>query len=255
MSWVITTLTSSIGKKLLTALTGLFLCTFLVVHLIGNLQLLYSDEGLAFNTYARFMTTNPVIKVTSYILYSSILFHAFLGLYLVYKNKKARPVGYGAVDNQSVWASRNMGILGTMILVFIVVHMADFWREYHYSDLAYKKYTIDAMAGTTITEVLTGVKKGTHFDYTIENGVRTVIAKDLYAECQEAFEEWWYVLLYVLSMAALAFHLSHGFQSGFQTLGLNHKKYTGGIKTFGFVFAIVIPAAFAFIPVYMFLCK
>jgi succinate dehydrogenase / fumarate reductase cytochrome b subunit len=253
MSWVTTTFTSSLGKKLLTALTGLFLCTFLVVHLIGNLQLLKSDEGLAFNTYARFMTTNPLIKVTSYILYSSILLHAFLGLFLVWKNKKARPVSYGVVKNQSVWASRNMGILGTMILVFIVVHMSDFWWEYHNEDgFPFKEYKVELITGKMTTTAKSGIDKAVFVDYS-QDGVRTVLAKDLFLECKEAFEQLWYVILYVVSMAVLAFHLSHGFQSGFQTLGLNHKKYTPGIKLIGLIFSILIPLAFAAIPVIMFL--
>ncbi|MCU0428350.1 MAG: succinate dehydrogenase cytochrome b subunit [Cytophagaceae bacterium] len=252
MNWVITTFSSSLGKKLLTALTGLFLCTFLVVHLLGNLQLFYSDEGLAFNTYARFMTTNPLIKTVSILLYSSILGHAFLGLYLAYKNKKARPVSYASVNNQSVWASRNMGVLGTMILLFIVVHMSDFWYEYHNEDgFPFKEYKVELLTGKVSTSAKSGLDKGVYVDY-VQDGVRTVIAKDLFLECKEAFEQLWYVVLYVISMAVLAFHLSHGFQSGFQTLGLNHKKYTSAIKWFGLVFSILIPLAFAAIPVYMY---
>src|SRR5438477_12369983 len=129
MNWVIRLFNSSLGQKLIMALTGLFLCLFLVVHVSGNLQLFKNDSGLAFNQYSVFMTTNPLIKAISYILYATILYHAYKGLVLAWKNQKARPVKYAAFDGKanSPWASRNMGILGTIILVFIIIHMNDFW--------------------------------------------------------------------------------------------------------------------------------
>ena len=230
MSWLSKSLNSSIGKKLLMALTGLFLCTFLVVHLIGNLQLLKNDGGEAFNVYAKFMTSNPVIKITSYLLYASILGHAFWGLMLAFKNKKARPVDYHSFENRSSWASRNMAVLGTLVLAFVVGHMADFWWDYHNeTDFPIRTYANEFGQAVTL--------------------------KDLYLEVMEAFEVWWIVAFYVASMGAISYHLQHGFQSSFQTLGLNHKKYTPFIKLFGFVFAILIPAAFAYIPLYVYFIK
>ena len=224
MSWLTTTFSSSLGKKLIMALTGLFLCTFLVVHLIGNLQLLKADGGESFNLYAKFMTSNPLIKTTSYLLYLSILGHAFWGLSLVFKNKKARPVGYYASNNSSTWNSRNMGLLGTIVLAFIVGHMAQFWWKYHNPGIDYPVQMIEGV------------------EY-----------KNLYLMVVQAFQEAWMVGLYVISMAAIAFHLNHGFQSAFQTLGMNHPKYTPTIKVIGAVFAYVTSAAFAFLPVYIFL--
>lgn len=224
MSWLTTTFSSSLGKKLIMALTGLFLCTFLVVHLIGNLQLLKADGGASFNLYAKFMTSNPLIKTTSYLLYLSILGHAFWGLSLVFKNKKARPVGYHASNNSSTWNSRNMGLLGTIVLAFIIGHMAQFWWKYHNPGSSYPLVTIE----------------GEQY-------------YDLYIMVIHAFKEAWMVGLYVIAMAAIAFHLHHGFQSAFQTLGINHVKYTPTIKVIGAVFAYVIPAVFAYIPVYIFL--
>ena len=223
MSWLTNTFGSSLGKKLLVAITGLFLCSFLVIHLIGNFQLLYSDNGEAFNMYAITMTTNPFIKVVSKVLYASIILHAVVALGLVIKNKQARPVGYKKVNNQSAWTSRYMGVLGTIILVFIAAHMSDFWWEYHYEELPMQTYTIDG---------------------------EDVTVKDLYKEVEEAYENPLLVLFYVVSMGVLAFHLWHGFQSGFQTLGLNHPKYTPFIRTFGVFFAILIPIGFAIIPIY-----
>ncbi|WP_375580532.1 succinate dehydrogenase cytochrome b subunit [Marivirga tractuosa] len=220
MSWLSDTLTSTIGRKLVMSLTGLFLIIFLVVHLAGNFQLLADDGGLAFNAYAKFMTSNPIIKFTSYGLYAFILIHIIMSIALVIKNKKARPVGYDKVKGSanSSFSSRNMGILGFIIFVFLVIHLRNFWYEMHWGSIP-----IDE-AGN----------------------------KDLYAVVNAAFSEWWYVAIYVVCMVGLAFHLSHGFSSAFQTLGINHSKYTPFIKKLGIVYAILIPAAFASIPLIMF---
>lgn len=209
---------ASITQKVLMALTGLFLCTFLVVHLAGNLQLIPgmgTREG--FNEYALFMTTFPLIKIVSYGLYASIVLHAIVALILTVQNNKARPIRYAknnAAANSS-WASRNMGLLGTVILAFIIIHMKSFWAEYHWGSLP-----LDA------------------------NG-----NKDLYEITVTAFQQWWYSLLYVISMVALAFHLMHGFQSGFQSLGLSHAKYTPIIKKVSMAFGIIICLLFAIIPI------
>jgi len=220
MSWLSDTLTSTIGRKLVMSLTGLFLIIFLIVHLAGNFQLLADDSGLAFNAYAEFMTTNPIIKTTSYGLYAFILIHIVMSIALVVKNKKARPVGYDKVKGSanSSFSSRNMGILGFIIFVFLVIHLRGFWYEMHWGSIQMDE------AGN----------------------------KDLYAVVSAAFSQWWYVAIYVACMVGLAFHLSHGFSSAFQTLGINHKKYTPFIKKFGIVYAILISAAFASIPLIMF---
>jgi len=227
MSWLTRSLSSTMGKKLIVAATGLFLCTFLVVHLIGNLQLLKNDGGEAFNHYAVFMTSNPLIKTVSYLLYASILGHAFYGLYVLGKrNTTARPVAYNTVNNSSAWTSRSMGVLGTMILAFIVGHMFDFWREYH-EYLGYKfEYYVTYADGKPM--------------------------KNLYSEVMETFKSPIFAFGYVLAMLPIAFHLSHGFQSGFQTLGLNHPKYTPFIKSFGNIFSWGIMSLYALIPIWVF---
>ena len=132
-------LKSSIAKKYAMALTGLFLCSFLVGHLLGNLQLFIpGEEGrIAFNEYALFMTTFHVVKILSYLTYASVLFHVVDGIALTLQNRKARPVRY-AVEKGSAnsgWSSRNMGILGTLILVFLVTHMQNFWWKMHFSEM------------------------------------------------------------------------------------------------------------------------
>jgi succinate dehydrogenase / fumarate reductase cytochrome b subunit len=235
------------------AFTGLFLCLFVTVHMSGNLQLFLNDGGKAFNQYAVTMTTFPPIKVISYVNYATILLHAFNGLYLWNRNRKARPVKYVSKKAPSAsWASKNMGILGTILLIFIVIHMSDFWREYHWGDIPAKQYTVSA----------SGVETETNFTGTFEHpqhyfdgqGNEVFVVKDLYAEVAEAFESPLYVAFYVIAMFALAFHLLHGFQSAFQTFGIRSKQYAPLIKGVGLIFfALIIPALFASMPVYFLL--
>ena len=218
---------SSLGRKYLMALSGIFLCTFLIVHCIGNLQLFKDDGGQAFNEYTYFMTHNPLIKIVSYVNYILILLHVIDGFSLVWANKKARPQAYKNVNQSksSTWSSRNMGILGTLILIFLVVHMRTFWFEMKFGTMPVIQYD------------------GSDIDY-----------KDMYKIVAEAFSQAWYVSLYVICMFALAFHLFHGFQSAFQTFGINHHRYTPVIKAIGVgVFAIIIPALFAAMPLFFLL--
>ncbi|CAH1000290.1 hypothetical protein LEM8419_01441 [Neolewinella maritima] len=222
-------LSSSIGQKVIMSLTGLFLITFLIVHLIGNLQLILSqDEGYSFNSYAYFMTNNPVIKLTSYGLYAFILLHAIQGTYLYIQNKKARgSQGYAVTRYRTAGESKNsiyMGSLGLVILAFIIVHMVQFWAQMHFTDNV-GAFTAEGYEG----------------------------AKDLYALVSKTYENIWIVLFYVASMVFIAFHLWHGFRSAFQTLGLNHKKYTPFIKALGWSYAVLVPFGFAVIPVVMYL--
>ncbi len=247
---------SGIGQKVTMALTGIFLCVFLIVHLVGNFQLFHQDGGQAFNEYAVFMTTFPPIKFVSYGLYAMIIYHAFKGLHLAYKNIQARPVKYHTEkpSANSAWTSRSMGVLGTIILVFICTHMSNFWWEYHNSPLTYSKYETNLTTGAVTTSVYDGEIANKKLEYlTNDNTVRVVVVKDLYKEVAEAFTNIGLVLLYVLSMAALAFHLLHGFQSSFQTLGFNHSKYNKVINFVGtYIFAIAIPIAFAAMPIYFY---
>ena len=252
---------SSLGKKLIMSLTGLFLCSFLIIHLIGNLQLFKNDSGQAFNSYAYFMTHFLPIKIISYLLYASIIIHAVYALIITNKNKKARPVGYASYNGQanSPWTSRNMGILGTILLVFIVVHMSNFWAQYHWGGLPYTMYEMDLEnpEAMRVTELpITGTDL-VHSDYVdAQNGTKVLIAKDLYKVVHASFQQWWYVALYVLSMAALAFHLIHGFRSAFQTLGWDHKRYVPLIRFLGvWIFGVIIPVLFAAMPLFFFFFK
>lgn len=230
-TWFGRFITSSIGKKLIMALTGLFLISFLAVHLVGNLQLIMSADGQPFNEYAYFMTTNPVIKFTSYGLYAGILLHAIQGFLLWKKNHDARgPVGYAVKANRTAGASKasfRMGALGTVILIFIVVHMVQFWFQMKFTD----NVAMVTYAGA---------------DHAV---------KDLYTLVASVYTNIWFVIFYVVAMIFIAFHLFHGFESAFQTLGLNHKKWTPLIKTVGRAYSIIVPLGFAAIPIFMYLSQ
>src|ERR1700744_3190130 len=145
------TFNSSLGKKLIMALTGLFLCTFIIVHLGGNLLLFSNDNGYGFNLYANFLTHFPPIEVVAYILYIVIIIHALYALILTVKNRRSRPVGYAVVNKSPAsWSSKNMGLLGSVLLLFIVIHMSDFWYAYKYSNkIGYKEYRTDLSSGKT----------------------------------------------------------------------------------------------------------
>lgn len=222
--WLIQFLKSSIGRKLVMSLTGLFLILFLVIHLIGNLQLLYSDGGKSFNTYAHFMTTNPLIKFTSFGLYFFILLHAVQGILIWLGNKSASPTKYAVSTNENAsWASKNMALLGMLILAFLCIHMGDFWFK--------------MKMGWTEMATYEG------YDYAV---------KDLYGKVVYSFSNIIIVIIYLIGMVALAFHLHHGFGSAFQTLGINHKKYTPIIKMLGTGYSIIVPILFAIIPIYIF---
>lgn len=264
---------SSLAKKYWMALTGLFLCLFLSGHLAGNLQLLVPNNALSFNKYALFMTSNPAVKILSYLTYISILFHAIDGIMLAFQNKAARPIGY-AKNNPSAnspWASRNMAVLGTIILVFIVTHMVSFWARMHFDEkMPLQTMTITAqgqsqefylttdggyLPKTQVDQKMIVIKDRTDF---YDAGANVKIKegyKDLYKITIEFFKQprygLLYTILYVLSMIVLSFHLLHGFSSAFQTMGLNNPKYTPVIKAFGKGFAIVVPLLFAVIPTYI----
>lgn len=226
MSWLTQTLSSTIGKKVLMALTGLFLILFLVVHLAGNLQLLVNDGGKSFNIYAYTMAHSPFIKVVSYGNFFFIILHIVMGLTLTMQNKAARKVGYhvSTKDSASTWASKNMALLGTITMVFIIVHLSGFWAK--------AKLGLGDMPLVSYDGV----------EY-----------HDMYLIVKTAFSNVLIAGFYVICMVALGFHLSHGFGSAFQSMGLNHKKYTPLIQTIGKWYSILIALGFAIIPILMFL--
>ena len=215
-------LQSSLGKKVVMGITGLFLISFLVVHCLINAFIFVNDGGLLFNEGAHFMGHTVIIRIMEIVLFIGFVVHILQSLFLTLQNRKARPVKY-AVDGgaaNSKWYSRSMGLLGTLLLLFLIIHLAHFWVKSRVTGIP----TVDA------------------------NG-----HENLYAIMQEVFQNLWVVVVYVLGCISLAYHLMHGFQSAFQTLGLNHPKYTPVIKSTGFWFSIVISLIFAAMPIAMYL--
>jgi succinate dehydrogenase / fumarate reductase cytochrome b subunit len=244
-------------------------------HLAGNLQLIFSDAS-HFNQYALFMTSNPAVKLLSYLTYISILFHAVDGFLLTYQNVKARPIGYAKNNpsKNSSFSSRNMAVLGTLILVFIVTHMINFWAVMHFDEKMPLQTIVVEQAGQKSEYYITTdtgkffpadaaqlqqmgleIRNRTEFFNKAANVKMGDGYKDLHKITLAFFKDvktgLIATILYVLAMAVLAFHLFHGFSSAFQSLGLNNPKYTPGIKFFGAAFAIVVPLLFAIIPVYI----
>jgi len=272
-------LKSSLAKKYWMALTGLFLCLFLTGHLLGNLQLLSTgkDAALHFNQYALFMTTNPAVKLLSYLTYISIIFHAIDGIFLAVQNQKARPIKYAMnkPGKNTIWASRNMAVLGTVILVFIVTHMVSFWARMHFDkDMPLQTISINVGGGAPAQEFYLTTDGGYIAKAQVQQGAvkiedRTSFYdananvklkegyKDLYKITVEFFKNpennmgLIATILYTISMVVLGFHLYHGFGSAFQSLGANNPKYNGFIKNFGKAFAIIVPLLFAIIPLYI----
>lgn len=279
-------LKSSLAKKYWMALTGLFLCTFLIGHLLGNLQLFAGgEEGKrAFNEYGYFMSHNIFIKILSYTTYVSILFHAIDGFLLAFENKKARPVNYAysKPSANSSWASRSMALLGSIILIFICTHMANFWWKAKYSSTPMPLHKVEVNApGSEQKQSLylttTGsflpteglvIKHGTQI-YAPEVNLKVGEGyKDLHSltvaffghdKSKEGFPANEFallaVVLYSLAMLTLSFHLWHGFSSAFQTLGVRHPKYTPLIQMLGKGFAVLVPLGFASIPIFLYLTK
>ncbi|MCI0750684.1 MAG: succinate dehydrogenase, partial [Flammeovirgaceae bacterium] len=129
MNWFTNLFTSSIGKKLIMSLTGLFLITFLIIHCTINAMIFYNDGGATFSHWGHFMGTNPIIRFLEIGLVLGFLFHIADGYILLIQNRKARPVKYAKVAQppNTKWYGLNMGMLGTLILIFLVIHTSHFW--------------------------------------------------------------------------------------------------------------------------------
>ena len=215
--------TSSIGRKYVMAFTGLFLIFFLLVHAYVNANVLFENGEENFNRAANFMSTNALIRIMEIGLFAGFILHIVQGYALERMNRAARSSKYAVsgVSKTSTWYSRSMAILGTLILLFLVVHLADFWVPSRFGGLE---------------EVTYG----------------TVETHNLYAKMKEVFSREWAVVVYVIGCFSLAWHLLHGFQSAFQTLGWKHKNYAGIIEGVGVGFSVVVPLIFALMPIFMY---
>lgn len=212
MSKTVAFLSSSLGRKLLMALSGLFLCSFLIVHLYINLFLLKQDGGGTFDVYAEFMATYPLLRPLEIVLFAGFLLHAIIGIALWWTNRRVRPQGYKVIkagDNATL-SSRVTFWTGMFVAVFLVVHVNTFFVS--------SRFFPD---GRTMYEVV-----------------------------RDAFVNPWYVLFYIVALAFLAYHLKHGLQSSFQTFGLNSPRSKKLVIVIGVFFWLVIPAGFAILPLY-----
>ncbi len=210
--WVKEILDSSVGKKMLMAVTGFFFCTFLVVHLLGNLMLYGGKE--AFNSYAEHLhALGPVLNVAEVLMLAFAIVHVVTGIRLFLQNRSARPVRYqvSKKGGGSTIGSSTMPYTGLAILVFVILHLVKF----HFAD----------------------------------HGALTI-----YDVVKNAFSNPAIMAFYMTAMVILAVHISHGFWSAFQTFGLNHEKYTPGIKISGLIFSICVGVGFGSIPVWIFVC-
>ena len=224
---------SSIGKKFTMGLTGLFLIVFLVVHCTINAMIFFNDGGETFNHWGHFMGSNLIIRTAEIGLFLFLLIHIIQGLKLWGQNNQARPVKYKVNDaaKNSTWYSRSMGLLGTLLLLFLVLHLYHFW-------------TPSRLGGMLGVHQLEEINLITYNNQSVHN---------LYAEMQAVFSNIVPVVIYVIGVISLGWHLQHGFQSAFQTFGVNHKRYTPIIKAVGTAFSIIVPLIFALMPIAMYL--
>jgi len=220
MGWLLDRLTSSIGKKIIMAITGLLLILFLVVHLLNNLLLFVGPE--IFNSNVEMLEgIKPIIRVVEVVLLLIFVFHIYNALKLWYENKKANPNKYAvdASSENSTIYSRWTVITGVIILIFLITHLATFWRSFNF-------------------------------------GVHPVgDPHPFYSIIQDSFANPFIALFYFIVMIILGLHLNHGFQSAFQTMGWRNKKYTPIIENIGSAIAIIFAIGFASIPIFFYLAS
>lgn len=208
-------------RKSLIALTGIFLCIFLIVHLSANCILLLPEEIAreAYNSYSTTLRESPVIKIVAYVLYIAILLHVIIAIIITVSNRKATSSKYemNKSEENSTWSSQNMGILGTLILIFIIVHLANFWAK-----------------------IKLGIGESPGLD--ASGNV------DVYEVTYALFQNIYYVIFYTILMIPLGLHLYHGLQSGFKTLGFYHKRGLKILAKISLVYAIIMAIGFGIIP-------
>lgn len=226
--------TSAVGRKLVMALTGLFLISFLLVHVGLNSCIFYdlsifdpTDNGSMFNRAAHFMGASLVIRIMEIGLFAFLLLHIVQGYAVEAKNKGSRGQTYakGLGNRGSKWYSRSMALLGTLILLFLIMHISHFWvpsRVTHNLEAAvYRNGAVE-----------------TH------NG---------FLRMYEVFQNPVIVILYLAGVISLAYHLFHGFQSAFRSVGVHNRKYLGLLKSLGYGFTIIICILFALMPISMYM--
>ncbi len=195
--------------------TGIFLILFLIVHVGLNACIWANDGGVMFNAGAHFMGNNVVPRILEIGLFAGLLLHIIQGLMLELSNRSKRGIGYAINygNRGSKWYSRSMGLLGTIVLIFLVIHLSDFW------------FPNRAHQGFLLGEEI-----------------------NLYDKMKVEFSELWVVIVYVLGCLSLGYHLAHGFQSAFRTVGVHNKRYNAIFSCLGLGFSIIVPLAFIMMP-------
>lgn len=195
-------------------------------------MIFFDDGGETFNHWGHFMGSNLIIRTMELGLFAFLILHIVQGLILWNQNNAARPIKYAKskAERNSKWYSRSMGLLGTLILMFLILHLYHFWLPSRFGGMA----GVHAFETTTLG------------DYADEE------AHNLYQGMRVIFASWWIVVIYVLGVLSLFWHLLHGFQSAFQTFGIQHKRYTPIIKVIGAGYSAIICALFALMPVAMY---
>ncbi|WP_426277714.1 succinate dehydrogenase cytochrome b subunit [Chryseobacterium sp. S-02] len=210
---------SSIGRKIVMALSGLFLISFLIVHASVNALIFFNDQGKTFTIGAHFMATNPIIRTIEIVLVLGFIIHIVQGVILWRKNRKARSIQYFYRDNTPnvTWYSKSMTLLGTLILLFLIIHTQNFWIPNRIHQFQYGEEL------------------------------------PLYEMIIEKFQSRIEVLIYLIGCFSLGWHLLHGVQSAFRSIGISHKKYNTLILKLSYGFAIVIPSTLAIMPISIYL--
>ena len=217
-------ISASIGRKFLMSITGLFLISFLCIHLTLNLFLTFDDSGQLFNLAAHFMATNLLIRIMEPILAIGFVVHIIWSGWITLENMRARPQKYAYGDQLLSWwaPAKNMFILGGMVLIFLAIHIANFWIK--------MKFTGDPL--------LKGV---------LVDGVEM---HNAYALVSNLFQSRLYDLLYIAGGILVGLHISHGFWSAFQTIGFSNQIWLKRLKFLAIAIGIVFAAGFSYIPLY-----
>jgi succinate dehydrogenase / fumarate reductase, cytochrome b subunit len=208
---------SSISKKLIMALAGLFLAVFLLVHLTINLMLLLDDGGALYGQAVKFMTSNVLIKIFEIFLFGGFIIHILIGIILQIRNWISRPVGYHVMNkSKTSFFSKYMIWTGLIVFIFLVIHFMNFYFV--------KLGIVEPPAGVDV--------------------------HDFYTMSILLFSNKLYSVIYIVLLLLLGFHLNHAFESAFHTLGFNHNRYTPALKIIATIYSVIVAGGFIVIPVY-----
>lgn len=212
---------SSVGRKLVMSISGLFLILFLTFHMAMNLVAVFSEE--AYNMVCEFLGANWYALAGTMVLAAGFVIHIIYAFWLTFQNRKARGAERYAVTNKpkSVeWASQNMLVLGIIVALFFILHLAQFWYKMQFNEITGIAPDVDPQDGAAL--------------------IKATFSQPLFA------------LLYLVWFVAIWFHLTHGFWSALQTIGWNNKIWFERWRTISTIFATVIFAGFAIVVIFFY---